>query len=164
MHEALPESEGLRERKRRQTLQRIAEVGLQYFVAKGYDATTLDEIAAAAGISRRTFFYYFKSKDDILVAYVGGYADALEALILEGSSAGAPLDIARDALVKLVSRFNEGLSKLWPGTRHRDRLRLVAMISIGVLRLSIDRWTEQNCKHPLAKYVRDAFRKLKTEI
>ena len=96
--------EGLRERKRRQTLQRIAEVGLQLFLAKGYEAATLDEIAAAAGISRRTFFYYFKSKDDILLAYLEGYADALKASVRESSSTGAPLDVARDAVLEVVAR------------------------------------------------------------
>ena len=74
MDDVLLKPEGLRERKRRQTLQRIAEVGLSLFLRKGYEATTLDEIAAAAGISRRTFFYYFKSKDEVLLAYLGGYA------------------------------------------------------------------------------------------
>ena len=60
--------EGWRERKRRETLQRIAEMGLKLFIANGYEATTLEAIAAASGISARTFFYYFKSKEDILLA------------------------------------------------------------------------------------------------
>ena len=107
MQDAARKSEGLREQKRIQTLQRISEVGLKLFVAKGYEATTLDEIAAAAGISRRTFFYYFDSKEDILVAYVDGYADALKALVIENASSGAPLNIVRDALVKLVAPHRE---------------------------------------------------------
>ena len=69
--------EGLRERKRRETLQRIAEAGLKLFVTNGYDATTLETIAEAAGISRRTFFYYFKSKEDILLAWQGGLIQAI---------------------------------------------------------------------------------------
>ncbi len=60
--------QGLRERKRRETLRRIAEEGLKLFLTNGYEATTLDEIAEAAGISRRTFFYYLKSKEEILLA------------------------------------------------------------------------------------------------
>src|SRR5437899_1559960 len=95
MQDVLPKTEGLRERNRRQTLQRIAEVGIELFLAKGYDATTLDEIAAAAGISRRTFFYYFRSKDDILLAHLASYADALKATILESASAGEPIDVMR---------------------------------------------------------------------
>jgi AcrR family transcriptional regulator len=104
---ASQKAEGLRERKRQQTLQRISEVGMGLFLAKGYEATTLEEIAAAAGVSRRTLFYYFESKDDILLANVHGYADALKALVLENSTAGMPVDVVREALLKLVSRFEE---------------------------------------------------------
>jgi AcrR family transcriptional regulator len=51
-------SAGLAERKQGETLDRIGEAGLELFVAKGYEATTLGDMAAAAGISRRTLFYY----------------------------------------------------------------------------------------------------------
>ena len=63
--------EGLRERKRLETLRRIAETGLKLFIAHGYEGTTLEAIAEAAGISRRTFFYYFKSKEEVLLAWQG---------------------------------------------------------------------------------------------
>jgi AcrR family transcriptional regulator len=106
MHDALLQVEGLRERKRRQTLQRIATVGLELFLAKGYEATTLDDITAAADISRRTFFYYFKSKDDILLAHLAGYAESLKASVLNNSSAGAPIDVAREALLTAATQFH----------------------------------------------------------
>ncbi|ARP99144.1 TetR family transcriptional regulator [Pseudorhodoplanes sinuspersici] len=96
--------EGLRERKRRETLQRISEVGLGLFMAKGYDATTLDEIAAEAGISRRTFFYYFESKEDIILAYVGVFAEALKTAVRE-STASTPLGTVQDALTKVFGRI-----------------------------------------------------------
>lgn len=107
MRDAPAKPEGLRERKRRQTLQRIAEVGLKMFLAKGYEATTLDEIAAEAGISRRTFFHYFESKDEILLAHLGSYADALKAAVLAGASAGPPVDVVRGALLTVVGSFQE---------------------------------------------------------
>ena len=56
--------EGLREKKRRETKLRIAESALNLFIVNGFEATTLDEIAKEAAISRRTFFSYFKSKDE----------------------------------------------------------------------------------------------------
>ncbi len=52
-----PLAEGWRERKRKQTAQRIAETGVRMFVEKGFEETTLDAIAEAAGIARRTFFH-----------------------------------------------------------------------------------------------------------
>lgn len=105
MHEAPSKPVGLREQKRRQTFQRIAEAGLKFFLSKGYQETTIDEIAAAAGISRRTFFYYFKSKDDILLARQRGYIDAFKASVLESASTGQPLEIVHQALRKLVARI-----------------------------------------------------------
>ncbi len=65
-------AEGVRERKRRETRQRIAETALRLFLANGYENTSLDTIAAEAGISRRTFFSYFKSKEDILFVWQSG--------------------------------------------------------------------------------------------
>lgn len=103
MHDAPSKPEGLREQKRRLTFQRIADAGLKSFLAKGYQETTLDEIAAAAGISRRTFFYYFKSKDEILLAHQRGYIEAFKTSILESASAGQPLEIVHQALRRLVA-------------------------------------------------------------
>jgi len=188
--------EGLRERKRRETLQRISEVGLSLFLTKGYDATTLDEIAAEAGISRRTFFYYFKSKDDIVLAYIGGFAEALGVIIKERGSAHSPLDSVQYAMVKLAGRFDtpkqlaiarfmresealrikrrnnlqleqavfEALCEVWPAKNRRTRLRLVAIASMGAMRVAVDSWLEQNGKQPLPKCFRDAFSNLKAEM
>ena len=98
--------EGLRERKRRQTLERIAETGLKLFVENGYEATTLDAIAASASISRRTFFYYFKSKEDVLLAWQdGGFLQALRPAMLEQSADQPPLNAARECFLNLASRY-----------------------------------------------------------
>lgn len=98
---------GLREHKRRQTLTRIVQVGLELFLAKGYEATTLDEIAAAAGISRRTIFHYFKSKDEILLAYLRIFADTIKDLVTRDTSCRSPLEAAFAALSKFIAGFQE---------------------------------------------------------
>ena len=78
-----PKKEGLRERRRRETLRRIADTGLRLFLRNGYEATTLDAIAEEAGISRRTFFYYFKSKEEIILVWQSGFAEAIRRVVLE---------------------------------------------------------------------------------
>jgi AcrR family transcriptional regulator len=59
---------GLRERKKAHTRQVIQEQAMRLFLDKGYPATTVQEIATAAGVSHMTFFRYFPSKEDVVLA------------------------------------------------------------------------------------------------
>jgi AcrR family transcriptional regulator len=68
---------GLRERKKRATRDALARAGLELFVERGYAETTLAEIAEVAGVSTRTIFAYFPSKEDILFATMQTMRDAL---------------------------------------------------------------------------------------
>jgi AcrR family transcriptional regulator len=56
----------LREHKRRQTRERLTRAAMALFLDRGFEATTLDDIAAAADVSRRSFFHYFASKEDVV--------------------------------------------------------------------------------------------------
>ena len=57
---------GLRERTRRAVRAELTDVALDLFLRRGFEATTVDEIAAAAGVSRRSLFRYFASKEAII--------------------------------------------------------------------------------------------------
>lgn len=99
------EQQGLRERRRRETSQRIAETGVRLFLQNGYEATTLDEIAEQAGISRRTFFYYFKSKEEIILVWQSGLAETIRRAVLQQSTGQAPLDAVKAALIELTASY-----------------------------------------------------------
>jgi AcrR family transcriptional regulator len=116
----------LRERKRQVTLDRIADAGLKLFIENGYEATTLDAIAAASGISRRTFFYYLKSKEDVLLAHESGkFPQALRPTFLMQSPKLSPIAAARKTFLALASMYESKDSILADRIlRSTDTLRL----------------------------------------
>ena len=59
-------AEGLRARKKRQTRAAIAAAAMDLFQARGFDAVTIADIAAAADVSRKTIFNYFPAKEDLV--------------------------------------------------------------------------------------------------
>ncbi|KES03347.1 TetR family transcriptional regulator [Streptomyces toyocaensis] len=58
------------QRKRRLVSDELSEAALQLLASKGFDAVTIDEIATTAGVSKRTFFRYFASKEDVVVQFL----------------------------------------------------------------------------------------------
>lgn len=69
--------EPLRVRRRRLLQDEIERVALRLFLEHGYDAVSVDDIAAEAGMSARTFFRYYATKDEILRRYRSGLTEAL---------------------------------------------------------------------------------------
>jgi AcrR family transcriptional regulator len=57
----------LRESKKRETMQRISDIATGLFLARGFDAVTIEEIAAAASVSKPTVFNYFARKEDLFL-------------------------------------------------------------------------------------------------
>ena len=72
----------LRTRTRLAVKAQVAEIALELFLSHGFEQTTIDQIAKAAGMSRATFFRYFPTKEDVVLVMAEDYArharDALE--------------------------------------------------------------------------------------
>src|SRR3954462_15801249 len=60
------ETPGLRERKKRETRERIGEAGRKLFVQRGFDRVPVAEVARAADVSEKTVFNYFPRKEDLV--------------------------------------------------------------------------------------------------
>jgi AcrR family transcriptional regulator len=69
--------EPLSVRRRRLMRADIERVAMRMFLDRGYDAVSVDEIAEAVGMSSRTFFRYYATKDEIVRSYQRGLNDAL---------------------------------------------------------------------------------------
>lgn len=190
--------DGLRARKRQETLRRIAETGLRLFGEHGYEATTLDAIAEAAGISRRTFFSYFKSKEEILLEWqMRGFSTQLREAVLAQPAGRAPIVVVRDAMLQLaagirtqefisidrVMRTSETLKarkqasyglqeqalhaalvERWPDPARSHALRLVAMVSLGAMRLAIEAWIQAGGDQGAGPFLEDAFAQIAAEV
>ncbi|SDD97571.1 TetR family transcriptional regulator [Glycomyces harbinensis] len=109
---------GLRERKKIETLHRIQGEALRLFDEQGYDATTIEQIAEAAGVSPSTFYRYFPVKEDVVVQ---DEYDPMIVRVFESQPADAPpLEALRAVLADLFAQFTaEDFERI------RRRVRLI---------------------------------------
>ncbi|MFJ2031271.1 TetR family transcriptional regulator [Streptosporangium sp. NPDC087985] len=99
---------GLRERKKQKTRLALVDAALDLFTTQGYEATTVDQIAAAVEVSPRTFFRYFATKEDVALCLP---LDGLEVVLTELAARPAeepPFTALSHALRALVSMVAEG--------------------------------------------------------
>lgn len=90
-------------------MEEIADVALELFARDGFEATTVETIAAAAGCSPRTFYRYFGSKEDVmfhdLPTEIAAMGRVLDAYLAEGMSEWTAVCTS---LVEFIGRFDEG--------------------------------------------------------
>jgi AcrR family transcriptional regulator len=109
---------GLRERKKERTRRALEDAAVELFTTKGFDETTVEDIAAAADVSPRTFFRYFATKDDVLFGDDAESRSALAEQLAKRPRGEPPLDKLRGAIVAMASEFD----------RDRDRLVRLARV------------------------------------
>ncbi|MBB3645423.1 AcrR family transcriptional regulator [Rhizobium sp. BK619] len=167
-------TEGRRERKRRQTRERIEQAAMSLFLQRGFEATTVEDITEAADVSKRSFFDYFPSKEEVVFAWQDSFADRLMAAIA-ARPAEEPLVTVVEAAITatVIASIDErglALAELihrTPALRARDqlkyarveqklaealllrkgndpqerlRMRILAAIVIGALRVGAELW------------------------
>ncbi|MFG3697611.1 TetR family transcriptional regulator [Micromonospora sp. NPDC047620] len=86
------------QRKRQLVSDELTEAALQLLALKGFDAVTIDEIAATAGVSRRTFFRYFASKEDVVVQFLTGMGADIQAELAARPAQESPSGALRHAV------------------------------------------------------------------
>jgi len=108
----MPDQPGLRQRKKSQTRNRIEAAAMDLFEQRGFDGTTVEEIAGAAQIAPRTFFTYFPTKEDVVLA---DYASRLHRIIeqlQERPDAEAPWAALRASFVVVAADYDAQRTQL----------------------------------------------------
>jgi AcrR family transcriptional regulator len=100
-------STGLRERKKRQTREAIAEAAIRLFEERGFDAVTVADVARAADVSEKTVFNHFATKEDLVFHRGAERREALIAAVRDrppGASLVEPFRRMTDELLDAVER------------------------------------------------------------
>lgn len=94
---------------RRRLRRALAAAAVDLFAANGYEATTVDEIAAAAGVGRRTFFRYFETKDDVLFANHDEIVAEMDEVFATADPGRDPVEVACAAVELVLDSYADDL-------------------------------------------------------
>ncbi len=142
---AKAESSRLRERHKQERKERIYRAALQLFREKGFDETTVEEIAEAAQVAKGTFFNYFPTKESVLLYFGEQQLGGLYALTsMRGTNGSSAVERIRHLLRSLAASAEEDrelvqlmvtqalrASDLMPSKRGRFGFRAIAALLIA---------------------------------
>ncbi|MFD7876283.1 TetR family transcriptional regulator [Streptomyces sp. NPDC059766] len=107
---------GLRERKRQRMYQDVSDTAVGLFLERGFDAVSVAEVAAAAGISKPTLFRYFPTKEDLVLHRFADHEDEAARVVTAGPT----------PLAALRRHFLDGLERCDPVTGLNDHPAVLA--------------------------------------
>lgn len=142
----MPEPKGLRERKKRETRQRISDHATALFAVRGFDRVSVSEVAEAAEVSRMTVINYFPLKEDLVFDRSPDLDRRLAEAVRQRRPGTSFVDAVRDLVLDLIRRghplggFGANLHHFWamvwnsPPLRRRD-LELAAQAEEALARV-----------------------------
>ncbi|MCD0451668.1 TetR family transcriptional regulator [Actinocorallia sp. API 0066] len=92
---------------RRDARRALMSAAISLSLERGFDATTVDEIASAAGVARRTFFRHFRAKEDAVFPDHGACLERVTAFLDAASPLRAPLEVVADAARIVLDMYAE---------------------------------------------------------
>ncbi|GAA2610251.1 TetR family transcriptional regulator [Dactylosporangium fulvum] len=108
------------ERKRQLVRDELTEAALKLLAFQGFEETTIDQMAAAAGVSRRTFFRYFQSKEDVIIEFLSDLGRKLSDALAARPESEPPELAVQNALRVFTDTF-------WD---HPEKSRRLAEVTI----------------------------------
>src|SRR6185503_17879640 len=174
----------LPQRKRQLVRQEIARAAWLLFAERGYEDTTVAEIARAAGISRRSFFRYFSSKEDVVIGTSDALAEdvlaafarrpAVETRLADADESRAIISLLREsrtlrrALLERHARLEERLALLIAVRTGADMRRdptpaLLAFLARALMDTAFNVWYDQRPRD-VGAMIEDLFRRLRSVV
>jgi AcrR family transcriptional regulator len=98
---------GFRERKRLAAQRDIGEVAMRLFLDQGFEETTIDQISSAAGLSSRSFFRYFATKEDVVLGHLAEAGRQLQSALVERPARESPWVALRAAFDTLLKEYDD---------------------------------------------------------
>jgi AcrR family transcriptional regulator len=136
---------GLRAAQKEMTRRLLLSTALELFESKGYAATTVDDIAAAAGTTRVTFYAYFPSRSDLMRELIAELNQLLERISSpgHGSTANDLVAAVRDGSREAIGAWLLERSKQWDTIRPYTVAAFEAAAVDPELRGLVDQWIEE---------------------
>jgi AcrR family transcriptional regulator len=100
------QASSLQERKQQLVQETIWDTAIEVFTERGFDATTVEEIALAAGVSRRSFFRYFASKDHLLGGGIILFGQALSQAVAKAPEGLSPFEVLRHTVTVVAQQVS----------------------------------------------------------
>ncbi len=98
--------------------ERLVQAAYELYFERGFEDVTVAEIAARAGLTKRTFFRYFADKREVLFSGSSAFQESVVAGIIRAPEAAAPID----SVVAALAAGGTGLTERGEGARYRQRL------------------------------------------
>jgi AcrR family transcriptional regulator len=138
---------GLRERKKQRTRATLIDVAVDLCLAQGYENTTVEQIAANADVSPRTFSRYFATKGAVFMALLDDYVDAVADELRALPAEVPPLTAMRDSHLAALRRFDPGSGR----TDESIRRMLAVINSTPELKRAAAGWNPVSIENALAQ-------------
>jgi AcrR family transcriptional regulator len=145
---------------------RLEEAAMELFEERGFEDTTVADIAERAGLTKRTFFRYFGDKREVLFSGTEPLQAKFVEAIAAAPAGATPLDAANPdlqerELIKMIGFSTAGAAALRDRGVAEPAASLAAEAGIAVLRIAFEQWATGPKGQDIHKLLRDSLAELK---
>jgi len=161
---------------------RLEQAAMELYNQRGYESTTVAEIAGRAGLTERTFFRYFADKREVLFAGAGALQELLVGKVSGAPASLPPIEAIATALAEVATvvfeerrefaRQRQAIIAANAELRERELIKLASLASavaaslaaeagMAVFRIAFERWTSEAGERPLSQLIQESVDELK---